>query len=137
MERVIYEIDVHVDKTLGCSEETFTDAKGRAHSMLTHRLMIKYFIIFQVAENLPREVKIMKNYICQAASDILTDVTKLMDVSDFMTNLSEEFTKRGILSDYKTFPIPASKKKLAVNGAEVKEDKKENKKAAKDLQKEY
>ena len=29
MEQIIFDIDVHVDKTLGTSEKTFTDAKGR------------------------------------------------------------------------------------------------------------
>lgn len=53
MEQIIFMIDVHVDKTLGTSEKTFTDTKGRIHSMLTYRLLTKYGIIFQVAENLP------------------------------------------------------------------------------------
>ena len=42
MERIIFDIDVHVDKTLGTSEATFSDAKGRVHSMITHHLMTKY-----------------------------------------------------------------------------------------------
>ena len=38
-----------------------------------------------------------------------------------MALLTTEFTTRGILSDYTTSIVPASKKKLAVNGAEIKD----------------
>ena len=77
----------------------------------------------------------MKNYICQATSNILSDIEKLVDVSDFMDSLTEQFTKKGNISDYKTFPIPACKKKLTVNETNVKEEKKEDTKALKDLKK--
>ena len=51
-----------------------------------------------------------------------------------MTTLTTEFTTRGILSDYTTFIVPASKKKLAVNRAEVKDDKV---KGSKEMHSEY
>jgi len=76
-----------------------------------------------VAENLPGEVKLMKNYICQATSNILNDIEKLVDVSEFMDSLTEEFTKRGNISDY--------------NETNVKEEKKEDSKAIKEMKKEF
>ena len=128
MELIIFEVDTHVDKTLGRSEKTFTDKKGRIQSMITYRLMTKYSIIFQIAENLPTEVKLMKDYICQATSNILSDIEKLVDVSDFQDSLTEEFTKKGNLSDYKNYPIPSCKKRLTVNETNVKDEKKDEKK---------
>ena len=130
-------IESHVDKTLGRSEKIFTDAKGRIKSMLTYRLMIKYGIIFQVAENLPGEVKLMKDFICQATSNILSDIEKLVDVSDFMDSLTEEFTKKGNLSDYKTYPIPSCKKKLTVNETNFKDEKKHDSNALKAMKVEF
>lgn len=79
----------------------------------------------------------MKNYICQTTSDILSDFEKLVDVSDFMDSLTEEFTRKGNISDYKTYWIPACKKKLTVNETNVKEEKKEDTKAPNDLKKEF
>ena len=75
----------------------------------------------------------MKDYICQATSNILTDIEKLVDVSEFQDGLTEEFTKKGNLSDYKTYPIPSCKKKLTVNEAKVKEGKKYDKKALQEM----
>ena len=57
MEQAIHDIDVHVNKAHGTSEATHKDAKGKVHSLVTHRLMAKYRLIFEVAEQLPTEVK--------------------------------------------------------------------------------
>ena len=57
MEQAIHDIDVEVDKAHGTSDATHKDAKGRVHSLVTHRLMAKYRLIFEVAEQLPAEVK--------------------------------------------------------------------------------
>ena len=119
MELIIFEVDTHVDKSLGRSEKTFTVKKGRIQSMIIYRLMTKYGIIFQIAENLPTEVKWMKNYICQATSNILSDIEQLVDISEFQDSLTEEFTKKGNLSDYKIYPIPSCKKRLTVNNTQV------------------
>ena len=128
MEQVIYQIDTHIEKTLGISEKTFKDTKGRTQSMVSYRQMKKYELIFLVAENLPNEVKLMKDYICQTTSNILTDIEKIVDIPVYQDTLTKEFTKKGNLWDYKSFPIPACKKKLTLNEAKVKEDKKDDKK---------
>ena len=96
--------------------------------MITYRLMTKYGIIFQIAENLPTEVKLMKDYICQTTANILSDIEQLVDISEFQDKLTEEFSKKGNLGDYKNYPIPSMKKKLTVNETKVKEEKKEDKK---------
>ena len=46
MELIIFDVDSHVDRTLGRSVKTFTDKKGRIQSDLTFLLKTKYSIIF-------------------------------------------------------------------------------------------
>ena len=121
MEQIIYNIDMHVDITFGTSDATYTDTKGRVHSLLTNRLMTKYGIIFQVAENLPVDIKQVKNFILQSSGAAMTDISLLIDIPDWMALLTTEFTNKGILSDYTSSIVPASKKKLAINGAEIKD----------------
>lgn len=133
MELIIFEVDTHIDKTLVRSEKTCADKKGRAHAIITHHLMTKYGIIFQIAENLPAEVKLMKDYICQKTSDILNDIEELLDISEFQVSLTEEFNKIGNLGEYKTFIVPPCKKRLTVNETKFKEGKKDTATAVKNI----
>ena len=128
MELIIYDVDIHVDRTLGRSEKTFTDRKGRIQSHFTYLLKTKYSIIFQIAQNLPTEVKLMKDYILQTIADILDDIEKFIDISEFQKNLAIEFDRKGNLGDYKTYLVPAYKKSLTVNETKIKPEKKNNKK---------
>mgnify|MGYP003323808502 CR=1 FL=1 len=128
MELIIHDVDSHVDRTLGRSEKTFKDRKGRTHSDFTFLLKTKYSIIFQIALNLPPTVKLMKDYILQTVANILEDIELLVDISEFQENLTTEFEKRGNIGDYKTVLIPAYKKSLTVNEAKVIPDKKKDKK---------
>ena len=59
-----------------------------------------------------------------------------MDIQDFKKKLKLEFSGKGNLSDYETYQIPAAKKKnLGVNGAAIKNDKKDDDKP--DVYKEF
>ena len=91
MELIIAEVDSHVDRTLGRSAKTFTDKKGRIHADITFLLKTKYSIIFQITNNLPPEVKLMKDYILQVTANILDDIELLIDISEFQDNLTIEF----------------------------------------------
>ena len=126
MELIIAEVDSHVDRTLGRSQKTFKDSKGMWHSDLTFLLKIKYIIIFQIANNLPPEVQLMKDYILQTVANILDDLELLISISDFQDNLTTEFEKRGNLQQYKTFLVPTYKKSLTVNETKVNPDKKKD-----------
>ena len=138
MDQAIHDIDVEVDKAHGTSNATFKDAKGRVQSVVTHRLLAKYRLIFEVTEQLPTEVKQMRHFICQSASSIMSDLTLLIDIQDFKKNLKTEFTGKGNLADYESFLIPASKKKnLGVNGAGIKEDKRSKSEESNQVYKEY
>ena len=83
--------------------------------------MIKYGIIFQVAQNLPIDFKQMRTFLLQSCAAALTDISLLIDIPEWMELLTTEFITRGILSDYTTSIVSASKKKLAVNRAEIKD----------------
>ena len=87
MEQAIHDIDVEVDKAHGTSNATHEDTKGRVHSLLTHSIMSKSRLIFEVAEQLPTEVKQMKQFICQTASNIVSYMTLLIDIQDFKKKL--------------------------------------------------
>ena len=91
MELIIAEVDSHVDRTLGRSAKTFTDKKGRIQADITFLLKTKYSIIFQIANNLPPEVKQMKDYILQVTANILDDIELLIDISEFQDNLTIQF----------------------------------------------
>ena len=119
-EQIISDIDIHVDKTFGKTCSTYTDAKQRVHSPLTSRLVMKYSIIFQVALNLPIEFKQMRTYLLQSSSAALSDISLLIDIPEWMELLTKEFTSKGILHDYTSANIPASKKELNVNGVTMK-----------------
>ena len=80
---------------------------------------MKYLLIFQVASNLPIEFKQMRTYLVQSSS-VLIDEPK-MDIPEWIELLTKEFKSKGILHDYTSTNIPSSKKKLGVNGAEVKD----------------
>ena len=99
MELIIYDVDTHVDRTLGKSEKTFTDSKGRIQADLTYLLKTKCSIIFQIALNLPPDVKLMKDYILQTIANILDDIEQLVDISEFQESLTEEFSKKSNLWD--------------------------------------
>ena len=60
-------------------------------------------------------------------SDMYSEMTTIVDIQDFKKKLKLEFTEKGNLSDYETYQIPAAKKKnLGVNGAAIKNDKKDD-----------
>ena len=46
--------------------------------------MSKYGLIFQVAEQLPTEVKQVKQFIRQSASEAIAVITHLIDIPDHM-----------------------------------------------------
>ena len=128
MELIIVEVDSHIDRTLGRSAKTFTDKKGRIQADITFLVKTKYSIIFQISNNLPPEVKLMKDYILQVTANILDDIELLIDIIEFKDNLTIEFDKKGNLGDYKTFLVPAYKKNLTVNETKIIPDKKKDKK---------
>ena len=66
----------------------------------------------------------MKDYILQTIADILDDIEKLIDISEFQKNLAIEFDKKRNLGDYKTYLVPACKKSLTVNETKIKPEKK-------------
>ena len=137
MEQAIHDIDVKVDKPHGTSNATFKDAKGRSHTLVTHHLLSKYRFIFEVAGQLPAEVKQMRHFIYKSASDIMSDMTLIIDIQDFKKKLKTEFKGKGNLHNYETFLIPASKKKnLGINGATVKDEKKDPSQVYKEFVKE-
>ena len=103
MELIIAEVDSHIDRTLGRSVKTFTDKKGRIQADITFLLKTKYSIIFQIALNLPPDVKLMRDYILQTTANILDDIELLVEISEFQDNITMEFEKKGNLGDYKTF----------------------------------
>ena len=119
MEQIINDIDIHVDKTFGKTSATFLDDKNRVQSPLTWRTSMKYAIIFQITCNLPVEFKQMRTYLVQSSSALI-ELPKTA-VRDWIDLLTIEFTGKGILHDFTTSCIPATKKKLNVNGAEIKD----------------
>ena len=58
MEKAIHDIDVEVDKAYGTSDVNFKDSKNRSHNLVIHHLLTKYRLIFELAEQLPGDVKI-------------------------------------------------------------------------------
>lgn len=69
----------------------------------------------------------MKTFLLQSSVAAMTDISLLIDIPDWMALLITEFTTRGILSDYNTLIVPLSKKRLAVNGVEIKDKSTGNK----------
>ena len=127
MEKTIHDIDVEVDKAYGTSDVNFNDSKNRTHNLVLHRLLTKYRIIYELAEQLPSDVKIMKHFIMKTISDMFSEMPTIVDIQDFKKKLKLEFSGKGNLSAYESYQIPAAKKKnLGVNGAAIKNDKKDD-----------
>ena len=77
------------------------------------------YAIFQIACNLAVEFKQMRTYLVKSSSELL-ELSKTA-VRHWIDLLTIEFTSKGILHDFTTTCIPASKKKLNINGAEIKD----------------
>ena len=65
MEKVINDVDIHVDKTFGNTNATFEDEDGIVHNPLTFRRSMKYSLIFQISSDLPVELKQIRTFLLQ------------------------------------------------------------------------
>ena len=114
------DIDIEVDTAYGTSEVKFKDSKNRAHNLVLHRLLTKYRIIYELAEQLPGDVKQMRHFVMKTISDMFSEFPTIIDIKDFKRKLKVEFAGKSNLHDYESFQIPAIKKKnLGVNGTAI------------------
>ena len=61
----------------------------------------------------------MKEYIQQVIGDMFADIKTLIDIQDFQKQLVKMFDNKGILNTFKNENIPASKKNISANKAEI------------------
>ena len=109
MEQIISDVDNNVDRCF-----------GRNSSNRQFRLGTKYGVIFQIAQNLPVELKQIKNHILQTAGTAIEKISEAKDVSEYMDTLAQDFETKGILHDYTKVNNHATKKKIGGNKGGVK-----------------
>ena len=61
----------------------------------------------------------MRTYLVESSAALIDEPKT--DVCDWIDLLTKEFTSKGILHDFTNASIPASKKKLSVNRAEIRD----------------
>ena len=116
MEQIISDVENNVDKCF-----------GRNSSNSQFHLGTKYGVIFQIARNLTVELKQIKNHILQTNGTQLEKVNEAKTISEYMKSLTQDFETKGILRDYTKVNIPAAKKKVGVNRADMNSDMKTDK----------
>merc|ERR1712030_231940 len=97
--------DIEVDKAYGTSDVNFIDSKNRSHNLVIHRLLTKYRLIFEIAEQLPSDVKLMKQYIMKTISDMNSEMTTIVDIQDFKKSLNSNSREKVtfLITNHTTF----------------------------------
>ena len=60
----------------------------------------------------------------QESTKMHDEVTEVVDITDFQTNVAKVIETKGVLSQFKNEDIPAPKKNMAVHEVKVKTDNK-------------
>ena len=116
-------IDAYVDQVFGTNNTAFQDDKFRTISLFAFTTNWKYILITRLVRSLPSTFSSIKEHIRQEVADILTDITKLVEISTFAENLKTFFRTNGHLQQFTTVVVaPPNKKSLSANNAGV-EDK--------------
>ena len=100
-ELLINDVDTFVDTTLGTSTASFTDAKGRVLSNYTYSIKKKYELIFNIAQNLSNDFKIVQTYVQREITKMNDKLEDIVNISDFQTNIAVILESKGVLSQFK------------------------------------
>ena len=113
-------IDAYVNQVYGTNNIVFQDDKHRTISLFAFTTNWKYILIMRLVRSLPSTFSNIKEHIRQEVADILTDISKLVDISTFSESLKTFFRTNGQLQQFTTVVVTApNKKSLSANSAGV------------------
>ena len=113
-------IDAYVNKVYGTSNIVFQDDKHRTISLFAFTTNWKYILIMRLVRSLPSTFSGIKEHIRQEVADILTDITKLVDITTFSESLKTFFKTTGQLQQFTTAVVTTpNKKNVSANSAGV------------------
>ena len=98
-------IDAYVDEVFGTNHTAFQDDKFRTISNFAFTTNWKYILIMRLVRSLPGTFSNIKEHIRQEVADILTDITKLVEISTFADNLKTFFKANGHLQQFTTVVV--------------------------------
>ena len=111
---------------VGKDTTTYVDTKFRTVSDYTFATKWKYTLIMRLVRTLSGQFTYVKEHIQQAVADILTDITKLVDIKDFSESLKKNFKDNGNLQFFTTTVVqPPTKKNISANKAGIEDKSKE------------
>ena len=120
LELLFNRVDREVDAFLGKTNEVFEDSKKRKHCLLTHILMTKYEIIFNIVRNLDSKFTLLKECVQKEVSKFYFNPTTILDIPDLQKHLYDKLDPKSLSTQYRTEPVIVGRK-IPVHAAGLKE----------------
>lgn len=117
LELLVNMVDRDVDTFLGNSSDVFRDSKKRQHCLLTHNLLTKYEIIFDIVRNLDSKFTLLKECVLKELSKFYFDPKTILDIPDLQKHLYSKLDAKSLSTLYRQEPVHVARK-LPVQTAE-------------------
>ena len=119
LEILIGNVDKWVDSVQGTSLAVSQDPDGRTISEYTFCILWKYSLIFNIAVNLPGDMRIIKEVVKNKITEMFEEKSTIMTIPKFQEFLVAEMEKKSLLTAFRNDNIPVPKKGLAISEASV------------------
>ena len=103
---MITDVDEKVDAIWGNSQVVHRDSRGRTISAYSYSTIHKYTIILGITEHLGADFDQVKDYIEVEITNMLENLSTLMDIQDFRDKLVTEFNTRNVIKIFRTKIVP-------------------------------
>ena len=115
LELLITDVDEKVDAVWGNSQILHKDSRGRYISAYSYATIHKYTIILGITEHLGAEFDQVKDYIEVGITNMLENLSTLMDIPDFRDKLITEFNTRNVIRIFRSKLVPKRSQASAVS----------------------